>query len=412
MKASKHDEIVTMAAFSMINNNMTESKGLLIQSDSGELESICRNPLLLHSSLFRDILDTVNNVDDIDVIIVPDLNINDIKVVKEVLSMSWNSKKEILVKRSVLDVLKVLKVNIPKVQNVETVNEFIIFCPNQPCIYQSQGPENSRKNNLIQHLLKSHNPLLHRVAVERCFPPHSRSKGFLCRECHKSFRGKGPEIREAHVRSIHKHLFDMESVNKVVSEALKRMREVKKDLVSKAMTISVNLNSFRVPKQQRPTKKTKKTKKDHSIIRKKSKKQEITKIEKADFNGNTHSSITLEELLNSNVLSSEDIDNLNDSDDDLFESSVNAEFNASNKTFHKTIVNNDDLLKYPSEKEMVNDSDDDILEASVNVETNVLYESVPLKRVLSKDSKKVKRKNKKIKKIFYFSTLDDSDDFL
>ena len=103
--------------------------------------------MLLHSSLFRDILDTVNNVDDIDVIIVPDLNINDIKVVKEVLSMSWNSKKEILVKRSVLDVLKVLKVNIPKVQNVETVDEFIIFCPNHPCQDQSQGPENSRKNN-------------------------------------------------------------------------------------------------------------------------------------------------------------------------------------------------------------------------------------------------------------------------
>ena len=84
--------------------------------------------MLLHSPLIRDIFDTVNNVDDIDVIIVPDLNINDIKVVKEVLSMSWNSKKEILIKRSVLDVLKVLRVDIPKVQNVETVNEFVIFC--------------------------------------------------------------------------------------------------------------------------------------------------------------------------------------------------------------------------------------------------------------------------------------------
>ena len=203
----------------------------------------------------------------------------------------------------------------------------------------------------------------------------------------------------------------MESVNKAVSEALKRMKEVKKDLVSKAMTISVNLNSSKVPKQQRPTKKTRKTKKGHNITRKRSKKQEITKIEKADFNGNTHSSITLEELLNSNVLSSEDIDNLNDSDDDLFESSVNVEFNAINKTFHKTIANNDDLL-YPKEREMVNDSYDDILEASINVETNVLHESIPLKRVLSKDSKKVRRKTKKIKKNFYFSTLDDSDDFL
>ena len=53
---------------------------------------------------------------------------------------------------------------------------------------------------------------------------------------------------------------------------------------------------------------------------------------------------------------------------------MNVEF----KTFHKTIANNDDLLKYPKEREMVNDSDDDILEASVNIETNVLDEPLTL----------------------------------
>jgi len=211
------------------------------------------------------------------------------------------------------------------------------------------------------------------VAVKKCFPPHSRPKGFACRECHKTFQGKCPEIREAHVRSKHKYLFDMKSVNKAVDGAIKRMTEVKKNIVAKTNPVSEILNDTKTSKQHRPSKKMtrKGKKKEHSILKKKSK-QEISRFEKADFNGNTHSSIALEEFL-INVPPNDEFDNMNESADDIFESSV-------------------------------------------NVETNATIKSGPLKRELSNDGfkkgKKVRKAKNMNKRIRYFSTLDDSDDFI
>ena len=392
-----HSEIITSAAFSIIQN---PSKELLIQSANGESGTINVNALLFHSPLLKDIFDSEKNNEDLGCITFADIELefHELKVIVEFLSMSWNTRKEIFLKNSILNVLKVLKVNIPKVYDVETVNEFIIFCPNQPCQYQSQGSRNSRKNNLIEHLLKSHNLLQHRIAVEKCFPPHSKPKGFVCRECQEIFQGKNPDVREAHVRSKHKYLFDMKSVNKAADGALKIMKEVKKDLVSKIRPMSENLINTEVSKQQRLSKDEEKE----------YKKQEVSIIEKADFNGNSHSSTSLEELLNSNDLCFEDISNLNDSADDLLESNVFAESNVINKPNHNTSATNN-LLRNVSrmdENEMMNNSSDDILESSVIAETNDLGLQ---KEKLRKGSKrrKIKRRSKKL-----ISSLHDSQDFI
>merc|ERR1712126_128285 len=390
VKSVKHFETLTTGAFDIVHG---DSKELLITSSSGDSNTIKKDSLLLFSPLFRDIFGSVNNNEDISCITLADHEVDfqdDMKILGELLSLSWNTRKEIYLNNSTLDVLKDLRVDIPEVQSIKTVNEFIISCPNQPCQYQSQGSKNSRRNNLVEHLLKSHNQLQHQVAVNKCFPPHSRPKGFACRECHETFQGKGSEIREAHVRSKHKYLFDMKSVNKAVDGALDVMKEVKKNLVAKIRPVPMaeKLNNTKLSKQQRPSKKVtrKEKKKEYSILKTKSKKYEASRFEKADFNGNTHSSITLEELLNSNILYSVEVEN----DDNIFALSINAEINPTNNITQEELLKN--VIRIVENENMI-DSDNEILESSVNVEINAVNKPGPLKKKFRKGSKEKKHKN-------------------
>ena len=82
------------------------------------------------------------------------------------------------------------------------------------------------KTKIKNHIMSDHSGLKKRLALEKCFPPHSQSKGFPCRaqECNKDMYKvalyPSSKLRESHVLSKHARLLETKFVLKMTELAL------------------------------------------------------------------------------------------------------------------------------------------------------------------------------------------------
>ena len=388
----KYEENVVDA----IMSQMSASKSLEISAESIKIHGymsnesidideqviVNKNLILTHSPFLRRIFSSIDEKRDFCDLILPDFPHSALKGAMEVLAMSWCSKKEIFVDRNILSCLKLLQCDLGEiVKPVENKIDFEAECPYSPCYHKEKGSKQKIKSNLLKHVVKQHKGPLKKKIENKCFPPHSKARGFLCKVCKKSFHNASPDFRENHalthlnskefpqLKDIQKQIEKIrftEVITKKVkennvakhNETLHKVRKISSYMIKPHLNKSVNRSFVKITKVKKP-KKTVKSKKvsDHnkSLFRRKKTKCNKSNLQKSDINGNSQTSLLLESLLEVDLPSELDANvNLDESCEELECSIIENEVSK----YRSKIMKNTKIRKNQNVLDQLNLSDD------------------------------------------------------
>ena len=102
-----------------------------------------------------------------------------------------------------------------------------VDCPISYCSFKITLRTHTRmdtaERSMQQHIMLKHSERKKSFAMDKAFPPHSRSKGYPCRLCYKGQLDvhlfKKLAQREAHTVRIHSSYFDMDFVRRLTDSA-------------------------------------------------------------------------------------------------------------------------------------------------------------------------------------------------
>ena len=112
-------------------------------------------------------------------------------------------------------------------QTYKTYGVSDVNCPISYCAFKTTFRTHTRMNaserSMQQHIMLKHSERKKSFAMDKAFPPHSRSKGYPCRLCYKGQLDvhlfKKLAQREAHTVRIHSSYFDMDFVRRLTDSA-------------------------------------------------------------------------------------------------------------------------------------------------------------------------------------------------
>ena len=125
-------------------------------------------------------------------------------------------------------------------KDIQTYGVSDVNCPISYCAFQITLRTHTRmdaaERSMQQHIMLKHSERKKSLAMDKLFPPHSRSKKYPCRLCSKGQLDvhlfKKLAQREAHTVRIHSSYFDMDFVRRLTDSAFTNQYASVEELLS------------------------------------------------------------------------------------------------------------------------------------------------------------------------------------